>query len=104
NASVTNNKIGMDRTGTSALGNGVGVLINGNGSSVSNNTISGNNRGVEIRTDPSALQPASNNQVFGNKIGTDVDGTSPIPNAGDGVLIAAQSNSVTGNTTALRSG
>ena len=103
-ASLTNNKIGTNGAGTAALGNGVGVLINGLNSTLTSNTISGNNRGVEIRTDPAALQPASNNQVSNNRIGTAQNGTSSLPNAGDGVLIAAPGNPVTGNTIAFNGG
>ena len=84
-AFVSINKIGTNKSGTSALGNGVGVLVNGNNSTLTNNTISGNSAsGVEIRTDPAALQPASNNQLIGNRIGTAQNGTNSLPNAGDG--------------------
>jgi hypothetical protein len=89
---VEGNYIGTDATGTRALGNltdGVTVQQNVTGNTIGGNdplqrnVISGNNNsGVGIYS-------ASGNQVEGNYIGTDQSGTSAIPNAHDGVLLAA---------------
>jgi hypothetical protein len=95
---VSGNYIGTDYTGTYALGNGAnGVMIADGASSNTiggstqseRNIISGNaEMGVLItgnRTD--------NNEVSGNYIGTDVDGTADIGNSMDGVCIAVTARS-----------
>jgi titin len=106
NNTVAGNYIGTDVNGTAPLGNGFekvlaydGVLISG----AWNNTIGGNmpdgtgnlisanaKHGVEI-----AAGASTTNLVEGNTIGTDVNGTAPLGNGGDGVLIAdASSNTI----------
>ena len=99
---VVANKIGVAKTGTTALGNGLdGVaIVNGASSNTigkagQGNVISGNgNSGVWIsgfdNSGPSGL-----NTVAGNLIGTDYTGITAIPNAIDGVLI---NNHAFGNT------
>ena len=84
---IRNNFIGTDLTGTLPLPNGsIGVRINTAGNDVIDNVISGNggdalacNSGVDADT----------GVVLGNKIGTDVTGTLPLPNAGWGIRIQA---------------
>jgi titin len=97
------NYIGTDFTGTNALGNGTGVLIQ-NGSqnnqvggtqTGAGNLISGNGTGVEIgNTTPGFL--TTGNVVEGNRIGTDVSGASPLGNTGDGVQVLASDNLIGG--------
>ena len=105
---VTGNFIGVDATGTNALGNiGSGVLITnatvnfiGNSAAGSGNVISGNlDSGVILR-----LVTTTNNQVLGNRIGTDVTGTKAIPNGSNyGVLIdRAPANQIGGATPGTR--
>jgi hypothetical protein len=95
---VRGNLIGTDRTGEANLGNGrYGVrVLASTGNSIGGNTvarrnvISGNgNAGVAIDGDE--------NEVQGNFIGTDVDGTTALTNGGYGVEITgALSNTIGG--------
>lgn len=109
---IQGNFVGTDATGTFAIGNGGNGLTMGFGASsnvASSNVISGNQRGVLIREVGS-----DSNWLHGNLIGTDVFGTSSIPNAqgvllqngvqlniigtnGDGVNDEAERNVISGN-------
>jgi hypothetical protein len=102
---VLGNFIGTNAAGTAAVGNGVGVFI----TAAANNTIGGTsvaarniisaNSGDGVRIDGSA---STANVVQGNFIGTDVSGTLPLGNGGDGVNIVngATNNTVGGTVTA----
>jgi hypothetical protein len=85
---VQGNRIGTNAAGTAALANATGVMIenaptNTIGGAASN-LISGNTgAGVYIT---GAL--STGNVVIANRIGTDTNGTGPVPNLGDGILIA----------------
>ncbi|MGO9597807.1 MAG: beta strand repeat-containing protein [Isosphaeraceae bacterium] len=96
---VQGNLIGTNAADTAALGNSIiGVLINqSSGNTVQGNVVSGNQLiGVEIAG--VAGGPASGNLVQSNKIGTNLDGTTAIPNKKDGVFINnAASNTIIGN-------
>ena len=103
---VQGNFIGTDVTGTAALGNTVGVLIDeGSGNIIggtisgSGNVISSNNRnGIMI-----SGSGATENLVQANFIGTDVTGTLDTGNALNGVeIFQAPNNTVGGTTTAAR--
>jgi hypothetical protein len=97
---VARNRIGTDRTGSRALGNGVdGVriieLAAGNfiGFGAGPNLISGNsNEGIRIQNG------ASRNQVLRNLIGTDISGTRPLGNASDGVAIVEAPDNIIGGS------
>ncbi len=101
-ANIQGNLIGTDVTGTKALGNFFGIWLNFSRNSTiggvapnSRNLISGNRSdGVLITGD------STNNPLLGNLIGTDITGTKPLGNAGNGVQIAdfAQRNNVGGNS------
>jgi CSLREA domain-containing protein len=109
---VRGNIVGTNAGGTSAIANGTGVgdgirMLNAINTTVVGNLISGNPYGVRIN---GAI--STGNTVQGNYIGTDVTGTSAIPNA-TGVLIenaagantiggssAGQGNLISGNTAA----
>ena len=91
NNQVLGNYIGLKVNGSEALGNGHhGVLIEDTSDNIiggtavgSGNVISGNNgNGVYISGDA-----ARNNQVLGNRIGSDDFGSSAVPNTLDGVFI-----------------
>lgn len=89
NFHIEGNYLGTDVTGMNALPNRWGVLINdgngviGGGNPAARNVISGNGlHGVEIRAGFSV-------SVRGNFIGVGADGTSPLGNSQDGVLIAS---------------
>ena len=78
---VTNNLIGINKTGSSALGNSsVGIVLRGDqNGTIANNVISGHNiYGIRLR--------ATNNCIVqGNFIGTDSTGTQPLGNANAGI-------------------
>lgn len=92
---LLDNRIGTDRTGTVAVGNGAsGVLIVGSSSNrigtttggVRPNVISGNGDGIRI------VGSSDSNQITGNLIGTDVTGTAALGNVGDGVVVLGGSS------------
>jgi hypothetical protein len=105
---VLGNYLGTESDGTSALGNaGDGVQIAsgadentiGGTNSAALNVISGNEGdGVDI---VGGLR-AANNQVLGNHIGTDEDGTADLGNGEDGVHISAESNTIGGAAPSAR--
>jgi hypothetical protein len=86
---VQGNFIGTDVTGSHALGNGNGLVVEssnnliGGMASGSRNTIAGN------ATTGVAIIAGGANRIQGNYIGTDVTGTAPVPNGSDGVLIGS---------------
>ena len=100
---VEGNYIGTDVTGSLALGNGqfgvhlgFGVFDNvvGGDKPGMRNIISGNGMAGVFIKNPGT----TGNRVVGNTIGTDVNGTRPVPNAMDGVVIgfAASGNFIGG--------
>jgi hypothetical protein len=87
---VLGNLIGTDASGTLALPNGYGVeLFSGSGNTIGGGTVAGAGNlisgnlydGIGIYSDGNVIQ--------GNFIGTDVTGTNPLGNGGDGVAILA---------------
>jgi parallel beta-helix repeat protein len=95
---VQGNYIGTNAAGNDALTNSViGVLISqSSGNTVQGNLISGNRLvGLEI-----AGGTASRNLAQGNKIGTNFNGTTAIPNGLDGIFISDAPNNSIGGTTA----
>jgi uncharacterized repeat protein (TIGR01451 family) len=103
---VLGNYIGLDVTGTTALGNGgSGVNISavphntvGGTAPGAGNVISANNDGVSI-----ASAGATNNVVEGNYVGTDASGTLDRGNTDNGIIInSAMFNRVGGTTTGAR--
>jgi CSLREA domain-containing protein len=97
NSTVQGNYIGTDSTGTAALGNkGLGIFISSDnnliGGSGSGNLISGNaGDGLMLSTPDNA-----NNVIQGNKIGTDITGTNPIPNLMKGIYYIDGGGSIVG--------
>jgi photosystem II stability/assembly factor-like uncharacterized protein len=106
---ISGNYIGVDASGTFALGNAAaGIVIEsgaqrnvlGGITAGERNIIGGNNRpGVQIYDTGTV-----SNIVIGNYIGTDVNGTTAIPNDGDGVSIGdgASYNLIGGDTESER--
>ncbi len=104
---VAGNRIGTDSTGMAGAGNGSdGVQIIdgqfnviGGPSPADLNVISGNaNNGVFIDQVPGATVRSLNNQVIGDDIGTNINGSASIPNQGSGVEIADGSGNKVGGT------
>ncbi len=102
---VLGNLIGTDKNGTARLGNRTGVLITGGAKantvggtkSDATNVISGSGLDGVVLVGPGT----SGNLVLGNLIGTDINGTTSLGNAFDGVDIenGAAANTVGGRTT-----
>ncbi|WP_412067819.1 hypothetical protein [Rubrivirga sp. IMCC43871] len=119
---VVENLVGTDATGTTAVPNGtlqglaslegIGITITGGQDNViEGNVVSGNLlAGIVLGGDDATVEPillvTSGNTIRGNRLGTDADGTAPIPNGVPGiadvgfgaVLFAAPGVTVTGNT------
>ena len=110
---VLNNFIGTDVTGLVAVGNqqdGVSIVdssgntIGGLPSSTPANLISGNlQNGVSIIGTAAGLS-ATNNVVFGNFIGTTLNGTVGLGNQANGVSISDASNNTVGGTISFGGG
>jgi hypothetical protein len=107
---VQGNFIGTDAAGASAIGNGNGVVTEGQSANSSSHTIGGtapgarnvisgnNGRGISLGG------TVSGNLVQGNFIGTDVTGNTAVGNLSDGVLInfGSANNTIGGTTPAAR--
>jgi hypothetical protein len=100
NTLVQGNKIGTDRTGTSALGNEQGILLRGSYCIIRRNLISGAPEGC---AGISIVESAVGNRIEENLIGTDITGQNPLPNQGVGVdvLFSATDNLIVGNLIAF---
>ena len=87
-AVIQGNYIGTDPTGKLAIPNAQGVFLNSAASTTiggalpgQGNLISGNSSwGIR-------LDPAGGSTIFGNLIGTQADGTSPLGNTGPGIVV-----------------
>ena len=101
---ISNNKIGTNKEGTVGIGNVFGIKVIGKNNSIHGNLISGN--GVELQSyDYSAwrldvlngngiILEGENNEVYGNYIGTDKDGTKAITNLRNGILVYGDTNCI----------
>jgi parallel beta-helix repeat protein len=103
---VLGNYVGTDVTGGLALENGTGLSVNGSANTIggpgdgAGNLVSGNdNDGIRIIPAAGALMGSPvGNRVEGNLIGTDADGTTALPNIGDGVEIRDSLTNTIGGT------
>ncbi len=104
---VEGNLIGTDTTGTKAIPNVGGIVVNGASnttiggtSAVALNVISGNGaEGVQIAQSNGTT---TGNLVAGNFIGVDVTGEAILPNSGVGVLTSAPGTTIGGPTASFR--
>ena len=97
NNTITGNFIGTDATGQTAVPNSTGIYI----ASGSNNTIGASNQSlrniISGNNSYGVYLSASNISVIGNYIGTNVDGTSAVPN-GIGIYASTGTNVIIGGT------
>lgn len=86
---IIGNRIGTDATGANAMGNGAGIVI---GWGASNNIVGGEDQGNLVSgnheegiwiQDPTT----TNNEILGNRIGTDAMGLMAVSNQRDGVFV-----------------
>jgi YVTN family beta-propeller protein len=97
---IQGNYIGTDVTGTSPLPNTYGINLSGPNNIIGGNSpeerniISGNLQyGIVIQS-----ADATDNQVIGNYIGTDISGTGDLGNQWSGISISAPNNIIGGNS------
>ena len=96
NTIVLGNFVGTNPAGTTAAANSIGILVTsssattiGGTSAAQSNIVSGNTSyGIE-------LNGAKNILVQGNRVGTGVDGASPLGNGADGIYVLNSSSNVT---------
>ncbi|MBV9123343.1 MAG: hypothetical protein JO112_08300, partial [Planctomycetes bacterium] len=101
---VQKNYLGTNVTGTTGLGNQMGVFVHSSSNTIggtaagSGNLISGNTLyGIDI--DP-VVGVVTANVVQGNFIGTDIHGTSSVPNYFDGIYLSNTSHNTIGGNAA----
>ena len=96
---VTNCFIGTNKAGTAAITNDVaGIILSSDNNTIggSGNLISGNTtHGIEV-------SGGDNNTIKGNKIGTDVNGTSAVANGSDGINVIGMNNTIGGTNASDR--
>ncbi|HEY0427171.1 MAG TPA: FG-GAP-like repeat-containing protein [Pyrinomonadaceae bacterium] len=98
---VQGNYIGINASGTGALGNSTGVTVWGGSNTLvggsapgAKNVISGNINAVKI------WGPETGNKLQGNYIGTDYLGLNPIPNTGDAITLTNPTDIIIGGEAA----
>ncbi|GKQ59582.1 hypothetical protein QMTAC487_34430 [Sphaerotilus sp. FB-3] len=102
---IEGNWIGLDSTGTAAMANPYGILVQSAGNTLggagsgAGNIVSGNLDGI-VLSGPSA----SANQILGNQVGLSASGGSAVGNAFDGIRLegGASDNTVGGAGAGLR--
>jgi Right handed beta helix region len=90
---ISGNRIGTNAAGTAALGNGeAGVFIGSEHNVVQLNVISANGfDGIVCEED---AFKSDHNSFHDNMVGTDVTGTKPLGNKGDGILLNIGTNNI----------
>ncbi|MDD2387243.1 MAG: hypothetical protein PHP52_10730 [Bacteroidales bacterium] len=101
NITITGNKIGTDVSGMFSIPNSTGIILDNShnctigGTTYSvRNIISGNSNGGILITGSESI----GNNIFGNFIGTNINGTDTIPN-GNGVMLVNAANNIVGGLT-----
>jgi len=91
-STIRGNVIGLDVSGTSAIGNGQGVYVNGANHVIDNNTIAGNlQQGIQLSSVATATV------ITRNTIGTDAGRTRSLPNTvGISFFVGASNNTIGG--------
>jgi len=97
---IEQNFIGVNPAGTLAQPNGTGVSTRARNTVIHQNVISGNNNSGVLMVNNGVGRDSINNQIIGNFIGTNFNGTAAIPNK-DGIQIRDGANhNIVGGTTA----
>jgi parallel beta-helix repeat protein len=95
---VVNNLVGTEKLGGGALGNGVGISVQGSRNSIGGTTAAARNIISGSATHGVYILNAPNNQVLGNYIGTSANGQSAVANQQAGVLLdGASGTTISGN-------
>ncbi len=101
NNTIKNNRIGTDSSGTFAVSNNFGIAIQNASSNIIGSLVSGEFNLISGNTTAGIVidgLPSSGNQIFGNRIGTDVYGTDSLPNESGIILSYASSTTIGGST------
>lgn len=112
NNTVSFNHIGVDIHGNSPVPNGDQASFSGNGVMIDDgphhNTVDSNLISSNLQDGVMLLRAGDGNSVTNNKIGTAIDGESPLPNQWNGIDIIGDDtgghSTITGNTIAFHPG
>ena len=95
---IQGNFIGTDANGTQPLGNGSdGIFVGDNNDTIGGTTASAGNV-ISANAGAGIALSVVGALVQGNFIGTDVTGTKPLGNAGDGITASGSNNTIGGTT------
>ncbi|MFT3742721.1 MAG: carboxypeptidase regulatory-like domain-containing protein [Pyrinomonadaceae bacterium] len=85
---LSDNMIGTNTAGTSAIPNFVGVIVQGVDNMLLRNLVSGNTVGISVASSLQTGTIPTGNIIKGNLIGTNLAGNSAIPNTEDGIVLS----------------
>jgi hypothetical protein len=98
---IRGNYVGIDVTGTTAIGigsDGISLRAGSSGTTVGGSQ-AGEGNVIAGAADPGIRIEASENTIQGNRIGTDASGTSALPNDYEGIYLEEASDNLIGGTT-----
>ena len=92
---IQGNLIGTDTSGEQPLGNGGGIHIEAHGIDIQENVVSASNTAFFLFASGNGVEILGNdNDLYRNRIGTDVNGTKDLGNEHHGVLIRGDRNCI----------
>ncbi|PKP03625.1 MAG: hypothetical protein CVU11_07725 [Bacteroidetes bacterium HGW-Bacteroidetes-6] len=97
---IKKNRIGTDSLGTTAIPNNFGVALQDASSNTIGSTTTGEFNLISGNTTAGIVidgLPSTNNQIFGNRIGSNIDGTDSLPNE-TGIILSYASNTTIGGS------